>query len=54
VLHRITINIRRKGQGFMNGTELKEEHYDSLEELIDEVRQFIEDEIIQDNEEGEE
>ena len=52
--HRITVNIRRKGEGFMAGTELKEEHYDSIEELIQSVAEFINDEIKQDEYESEE
>ena len=43
--YRVTINIRRKGEGYMEGIELKTEHFDSIEDLANFAADFIEDSI---------
>ncbi len=39
--YRVTINIRRKGEGYMEGLELKTEHFNSLDELLEKSYSFI-------------
>lgn len=50
--YRVTVNIRKKGEGYMDGIELKTEHHDSIEELALKVTEFIVD-TLYDAEEGE-
>lgn len=48
--YRVTINIRRKGEGVMDGIEFKTEHFNNVEELLDSIDQFIEERLADDME----
>jgi len=48
--YRIRIDIRQKGSPFMDGIELKTEHYEDRNELLEFINQFIDDTFEHDDE----
>lgn len=40
--YRVTISIRRKGEGVFEGMEYKTEHFNDIDDLLDAVDDFIE------------